>query len=45
MTKEKQINIILEEIDRAYTIPSYMEKYVKQGIEKALEKIERSEKT
>lgn len=41
MSKEKQIDIILEEIDEAYTIPTYMEKRVREGIRQALEKIEK----
>lgn len=40
MNKDKQIDIILDEIDQAYTIPTYMEKSVREGIKKALEKIE-----
>lgn len=43
MAKDKQINIILEEIDKLYPIPSYMEQYVKRGIATALEKIEKEE--
>lgn len=43
MKKDKQIDIILDEIDQAYTIPTYMEKRVREGIKKALEKIEKGE--
>ena len=43
MSKERQIDIILNEIDQAYTIPTYMEKRVREGIQKALEKIEKGE--
>lgn len=41
MKKDKQIDIIFDEIDQAYTIPTYMEKRVREGIKKALEKIEK----
>ena len=44
MSKEKQINIIFKEIDKVYTVPTYMEKRVKEGIAVALEKIEKGEK-
>jgi hypothetical protein len=45
---DKRVDIILKEVDQVYTIPTYMEEYVKSGIDKALKKIdqdkERSEK-
>ncbi len=37
---DKRIGIILEEVDQEYTIPSYMEDYVKRGIARALKKID-----
>ncbi|MDF2537702.1 MAG: hypothetical protein K0S76_723 [Herbinix sp.] len=37
---DKRVDIILEEVDQEYTIPSYMEDYVKRGIAKALKKID-----
>ena len=43
MKIEKKIQILLEEVDREYTVPSYMEKNVKRGIKEALLKIESEE--
>ncbi len=37
---DKRIDIILQEVDQEYAIPSYMEDYVKRGIAKALKKID-----
>lgn len=37
---DKRIDIILQEVDQEYSIPSYMEDYVKRGIAKALRKID-----
>jgi hypothetical protein len=28
----KRVNIILEEVDQEYAIPSHLEKYIKRGI-------------
>ncbi|MBS5933728.1 MAG: hypothetical protein KIC94_12745 [Clostridiales bacterium] len=44
MTIEKKVQIILEKVDKEYTVPSYMEKNVKRGIKEALLRIEREEK-
>ncbi len=38
---DKRIDIILQEVDQEYFIPSYMEDYVNRGIAKALKKIDR----
>ena len=43
MTKEQKVNVILQEVNEQYTIPTYMEKFVKDGIRKALQRIEREE--
>lgn len=43
MIIEEKIQIILEELDKKYTIPTYSEEYVKKGIKGALLKIEREE--
>ena len=43
MTKEQKVNIILKEVNEQYTVPSYMEKFVKDGIRKALNRIEKAE--
>lgn len=40
---DKRINIILEEVDQEYSIPSYMEDYVKRGIARALKKIDQQQ--
>jgi hypothetical protein len=40
---DKRVNIILEEVDKEYTIPTYMEDYVKRGIAKALKKIDQQQ--
>lgn len=37
---DKRIDIILKEVDHEYSIPSYMEDYVKRGIARALNKID-----
>ena len=37
---DKRIDIILEEVDQEYSIPSYMEEYVKRGIARALKQID-----
>lgn len=37
---DKRVNIILEEVDQEFSIPSYMEDYVKRGIARALKKID-----
>lgn len=43
MTIEKKTQIILEEVDKMYTISSYMDNNVKRGIKEALLRIEREE--
>lgn len=43
MTKEEKINIIMETLDEAITIPSYQEDKVKEKIRKALRIIEEKE--
>ena len=37
---DKRIDIIMEEVDQLYSIPSYMEDYVKRGIARGLKKID-----
>lgn len=37
---DKRVDIILQEVDQEYSIPSYMEYYVKRGITRALKKID-----
>ncbi len=37
---DQRVDIILQEVDQEYTIPSYMEDYVKRGIISALRKID-----
>ncbi len=37
---DQRINIILEEVDEEFSIPSYMESYVKRGIARALKRID-----
>lgn len=37
---DKRVDIILQEVDQEYSIPSYMEEYVKRGIARALKKID-----
>ncbi|WP_455717648.1 hypothetical protein [Anaerosporobacter sp.] len=44
MTIERKIQLILHEVDKEFTIPTYMEKNVKRGIRKALNKIEQEER-
>jgi hypothetical protein len=39
----KRIDIILEEVDQEYSIPSYLEDDVKRGIAKALMKIDKDQ--
>ena len=43
MTKEDQINIILETLEEAITIPVYQEDKVKEKLRKALRIIEEKE--
>lgn len=35
MKIEKKVQIILEEVDKKYSIPTYIEEYVKRGIKEA----------
>lgn len=44
MTKRQQAEIILQEVNEQYTIPTYMEDFVMKGILTALTKIELEEK-
>lgn len=44
MTIEMKIQIKHEEVDKMYTIPSYMGNNVKWGIKEAILRIEREEK-
>lgn len=44
MDTKKRIDIILEEIDKAYMVPAYMESRVREGIGKALKRIHETEK-
>ncbi len=37
---DKRVDIILREVDQEYSIPSYMEDYVKRGIVRALKQID-----
>ncbi len=37
---DKRVSIILQEVDQEYSIPAYMEDYVKRGIARALKKID-----
>ena len=37
---DNRIDIILHEVDQEYSIPSYMEDYVRRGITRALKKID-----
>ena len=37
---DQRIDIILEEVDQEFSIPSYMESYVKRGIARALKRID-----
>ena len=41
MTKKEQAQIILEELDKYYSIPAYMEEYAIKGIIAGLNKIEK----
>lgn len=43
MTKPEKAKIILQTVDEAYSIPSYMEEDVRTAIVKALVMIEREE--
>lgn len=43
MTTEQKINIIMETLDEAITIPSYQEDQVKEKLRKALRIIEEKE--
>lgn len=38
--EDKRVDVILQEVDQEYSIPSYMEEYVKRGIARALKKID-----
>lgn len=40
MSKREQAQIILEELNEQYTIPSYMEEYAIKGIMEGLKRIE-----
>ena len=40
MSRREQAQIILEEVDEEFTIPSYMEEYVLRGIMAGLKRIE-----
>lgn len=40
---DMRIDIILQEVDQEYSIPSYMEEDVKRGIAKALKKIDQQQ--
>jgi hypothetical protein len=40
---DKRIDIILEEVDQEYSIPTYMEDYIKRGITRALKKIDQQQ--
>ena len=44
MSKDKQAKIILEELNKQYTIPAYMEKFVLKGIIAGLNRIEQEGK-
>jgi len=37
---DKRVDIILQEVDKEYSVPSYMESYVRRGIARALKKID-----
>lgn len=37
---DKRVDIILKEVDQEYSIPTYMEDYVKRGITRALKPID-----
>ncbi|MDF2544340.1 MAG: hypothetical protein K0S47_4058 [Herbinix sp.] len=37
---DKRVDIILQEVDQEYSIPSYIEGDVKRGVAKALKKID-----
>lgn len=37
---DMRVDIILEEVEQEYTIPSHLEKYIRQGITRALRKID-----
>lgn len=41
MSKREQAQIILEEVDKAYSIPTYLEEYVIKGIIAGLNRIEK----
>lgn len=43
MSKKEQAQIILEELNEQYTIPSYMEEYALKGIIAGLKRLEREE--
>lgn len=45
MKLEEQARIILEELDKQYTIPTYMEEYAIKGITAGLKRIEKEERT
>ncbi len=37
---DKRVDIILQEVNNEFSIPTYMEDYVKRGIARALKKID-----
>lgn len=38
---DKRVDIILKEVDQEYSLPTYMDDYVKRGIARALKKIDK----
>ena len=43
MSKEEQAKIILRELNKVYSIPTYMEKFAIKGLMSGLDKIEAKE--
>ena len=43
MSREEQAEIILQELNKVYSVPTYMEKYAINGIVNGLEEIARKE--
>lgn len=43
MSKSEQAQIILEELDKQYSIPAYMEEYAIKGIIAGIKRIEEKE--
>lgn len=43
MSKEEQAKIILRELNKFYSVPTYMEKYAIKGIMSGLDKIKAKE--